>query len=62
MTHQEAIIESRGNHLVPDDKFDNHMSRARISDIDSRKAIFNQQTSDNVENRKARRSIEGSVY
>lgn len=62
MTHQEAIIESRNRQLVPDDKFDNHMSRARVNDLDSRMAIFDRQTEDNVKRRLSPVNIENSVY
>ncbi len=62
MTHQEAIIESRNRQLVPDDKFDNHMSRARANDLDSRMAIFDRQTEDNVKRRLSPANIENSVY
>lgn len=62
MTHQEAIIESRERKLVPDDKFDNHMSRARVNDIDSRRAIFDRQTEDNVKSRLYPASIKSLVY
>jgi len=42
---------------VPDDKFDRHMERARVTDIDSRKAMFNTQTQDTIDKRIMRSSI-----
>lgn len=56
MTHKEAIKASRQRKLVPDDKFAHHIRRARVNDIESRKAIFNEQTNDR-ENRKIITSI-----
>ena len=43
MNHLNAITESRQK-LVPDDKFDRHMKRARLQDISSKKLIFDNQT------------------
>ncbi len=62
MTHQEAIIESRNRQLVPDDKFDNHMNRARANDLDSRKAIFDRQTERGEEFKQKIHNIKHSTY
>ena len=51
MKHIEAINASRSTALVPDDKFDRHMMRARVADIDSRKAMFDTQTQDAINKR-----------
>lgn len=48
--------------LVPDDKFDRHMKRARTKDIESRKAIFDLQTQESVERREQRTAINSSTY
>ena len=48
MNHPNAITASRHKKLVPDDKFDRHMTRARENDTDSRKTIFDQQTADGI--------------
>ena len=48
MEHVEAINVSRSTVLVPDDKFDRHMAKARVTDIDSRKAMFDSQTQDTM--------------
>ena len=42
---------------MPDDKFDRHIVRARVTDIDSRKAMFNTQTQDTIDKRIMRSSI-----
>ena len=60
MEHIEAINVSRSTVLVPDDKFDRHMMRARVTDIDSRKAMFNTQTQDTIDKRTMRSSINPS--
>lgn len=62
MNHSEAIKVSRSTVLVPDDKFDRHMERARVTDIDSRKAMFNTQTQDTIDKRIMRSSINPSIY
>ena len=38
------ILKSRRKKLVPRDKFDRHMKRARVRDIDCRKTIFDSQS------------------
>ena len=62
MEHQEAIKASRQKRLVPDDKFDRHMKRARLNDIDSRKTIFDQQTADGISRQEERKKIKSSYY
>ena len=62
MEHQKAIKASRQKRLVPDDKFDRHMKRARLQDIDSRKQIFNDQTGNSLERRESRKQIKSSIY
>lgn len=57
MEHIEAINVSRSTVLVPDDKFDRHMAKARVTDIDSRKAMFDTQTQDTISKRAMRSSI-----
>ena len=56
------IIKSRRKKLVPRDKFDRHMVRARQIDISSRKHIFSQQTKREVERQEQRQSIKSSIY
>lgn len=62
MIHQEAIKASRNRKLVPDDKFDRHMNRARVKDIDSRKAIFDRQTERGEEFKQEIHNIKHSTY
>lgn len=62
MQHQEAIKASRNRKLVPDDKFDRHMKRARVKDIDSRKAIFDRQTERGEEFKLEIHNIKHSTY
>lgn len=62
MEHSEALKTSRHQKLVPDDKFDRHMKRARLQDIDSRKQIFNDQTGNGLERRESRKQIKSSIY
>ena len=53
---------SRRKKLVPRDKFDRHMKRAKAIDIDCRKHIFDTQSNNTAEREQARRSIIGSIY
>ena len=62
MTHQESIKASRQRKLVEDDKFDRHMARARVRDIDSRKAVFDRQTEEGISRSESRKSIQSSIY
>ena len=58
----ENIQLSRNKQLVPDDKFDRHMERARVSDIECRKNIFDNQSDKSAEREEARRNIKNSIY
>lgn len=62
MEHQKAIIASRHQKLVPDDKFDRHMKRARLQDISSRKQIFDNQTERGLARRESRKQLTSSIY
>lgn len=62
MEHQEAIKSSRNRKLVPNNKFDRHMKRARANDIDSRKTTFDRQTEDNIKRREMIVNIQTSCY
>ena len=55
-------MASRRKQLVPDDKFDRHMTRARENDTDSRKTIFDQQTADGISRHEERKKIKSSYY
>ena len=56
------INKSRTKKLVPPDKFDRHMARARQTDITSRKRIFSLQTEETETRQQARSSIKHSTY
>lgn len=62
MEHQKAIQVSRHQRLVPDNKFDRHMKRARLQDIDSRKQIFDNQTENGLKRRENIKKLKTSVY
>lgn len=62
MNHLQAIQASRRNRLVPKDKFDRHMKRARVQDIDSRRAIFDRQTEEGIIRQEDRKNIKSSTY
>jgi hypothetical protein len=62
MEHQKAIQVSRHQRLVPDDKFDRHMKRARLQDISSRKNIFDVQTENGLKRRENIKNLKTSVY
>ena len=62
MNHLNAIMASRHKKLVPDDKFDRHMTRARENDTESRKTIFDQQTADGIVRQEERKKIKSSYY
>ena len=62
MEHLEALKASRQQKLVPDDKFDRHMKRARLQDINSRKQIFDDQTGNGLQRRESRKQIKSSTY
>ena len=61
-TLTKNINRSRRKKLVPADKFDRHMKRARLRDIDCRKHIFDNQSNIATEREQARRNIIGSIY
>ena len=48
--------------MVPDDKFDKHFKKARLDDIESRKAIFTSQTESSEQTRAERLNLKSSVY
>ena len=56
------IMKSRRKKLVPADKFERHMKRARVRDIECRKHIFDTQSNTAAERERLRRSIVGSIY
>lgn len=62
MNHPNAITESRHKKLVPDDKFDRHMKRARLQDISSRKLIFDNQTENGLVMAEGRKQLTSSTY
>lgn len=62
MEHQKAIQVSRHQRLVADNKFDSHMKRARLQDIDSRKQIFDNQTENGLKRRENIKKLKTSVY
>ena len=62
MEHQEAIKSSRNRKLVSNNKFDRHMKRARVNDIDSRKTTFDRQTEDSIKRREMIVNIQTSCY
>ena len=62
MEHGILLFASRHRELVPDDKFDRHMKRARLQDIDSRRKIFDNQTENGIERREERKQLPSSVY
>lgn len=62
MEHPEALKASRQQKLVPPDKFDRHMKRARVQDIDSRRAIFDRQTEEGIIRQEDRKNIKSSTY
>lgn len=62
MEHKKAIMESRKRRLVPDDKFDRHMRRARLQDMSSRKKIFDDQTENGLIRMESRKQLTISTY
>ena len=62
MEHQKAIQVSRHQRLVPNDKFDRHMKRARLQDISSRKKIFDDQTEIGLARSESRKKLISSIY
>jgi len=55
-------MTSRKKELVADDKFDRHMTQARVRDIDSRKAVFDRQTEEGIRHSEIRKVIQSSIY
>jgi hypothetical protein len=62
MNHLNAITESRHKKLVPDDKFDRHMKRARLQDISSKKLIFDNQIENGLVMAEGRKQLTSSTY
>lgn len=62
MNHNQCIKASRQQKLTDANKFDRHMIRARMGDMDSRKAIFDQQTINGIERAEAIENIKPSIY
>ena len=62
MALEEAIKKSQEAQPVPADKFDEHMKRARETDIESRKKTFVRQSDDAIEKEEKRRGLRTSVY
>ena len=62
MNLSDCISLSRKKKLVPDDKFDKHFKKARLDDIESRKAIFTSQTESSEQTRAERLNLKPSVY
>lgn len=62
MNNQRAITVSRQRKLVPDDKFDRHMKRARLQDISSKKLIFDNQTENGLVRAESRKQLTSSTY
>ena len=56
------IMKSRRKKLVPKDKFERHMKRARVRDVECRKHIFDTQSNISAERDRLRQSIVGSIY
>ena len=56
------ILMSRRKKLVPRDKFDRHMKRARINDIECRKTTFSQIIEKDMERRDRTSKIVSSCY
>ena len=62
MELQKTIRQSRSKRLVPSDKFDRHMKRARIQDTENKKTIFCNTSEQMDERRKRNASIVSSTY
>lgn len=62
MTLKENIRKSRKRKLVSEDKFDLHMKKARLQDLECRKSIFCNQadSADEADIKKAQ--LKNSVY
>lgn len=62
MTFNRAIQQSSDRQLVPPDKFDRHMRKARLDDIEARRNIFVRQVELSTERKQARAEILSSTY
>ena len=62
MTHKETLEASRRKTLVPDGKFDCHMTKARLQDIISKRSIFDCQTEEGILRESKRQRIQSSTY
>ena len=62
MTYAENLKQSRNKRLVPADKFDRHMKRARRIDIESRRACFCRQNESGMERHESIANIKPSYY
>ena len=56
------ILMSRRKKLVPRDKFDRHMKRARLKDIECRKTTFSHIMEKDAERRERTSKIVSSCY
>lgn len=59
---EKNIEASRQFKLVPPDKFDRHMRKARLNDITNRQTIFSIQTEDDERRRNERMKLNPSTY
>ena len=59
---KECLHMSAKKELVPDDKFDKHMQKARVDDIDSRKSQFVRQSEQSVRKNDERKNLKSSIY
>lgn len=62
MNYKENIKQSRNKRLVPEDKFDRHMKRARRTDVESRKSAFCRLNESGNERRERVANIKPSFY
>lgn len=62
MALEEAIKKSQEAQPIPADKFDEHMKRARETDIESRKKTFVCQSEAEEEREEKRRGLRSSIY
>lgn len=62
MEIQQCVKKSQDKVLVPDDKFDKHMKKARTDDVESRKSQFVMQTEQSLRKYDGRRNLKNSIY
>lgn len=62
MEHKKALTASRKCVLVPKDKFDRHMKRARRITGESRKSIFDRLTEDGLKRKETITKLTSSIY